>query len=76
MVVKYKDVASFQDRIKQMNITAYNSKTKRMTTIPVLMTKERLTHFTDRQKSIGEVFEDLDFAPNNNQYAVAAVAAS
>ena len=40
------------------------------------MTKKDLDLHKERQKSISEVFKKLDFQPNNNQYAVAAVTAS
>ena len=46
-----------------MFVTSHN---KKRTTKSVKMSISRLQYYKNLQKSISEVFEELDFRPNNN----------
>ena len=76
MARRYNDVSRFEERVDAMRLTEQRSNRRRVVRSTGLLTRQQLGYYRASQKATAEVFRAIDFEPNNNQYAVAAVAAA
>ena len=74
MQQQFNDVQNIGERIEAMSFTESNKK-KEIVVKHNVLTKQQTDNYKLKQKGYTEVFEAINFSPNNNQYAVAAVAA-
>ena len=74
MQQQFNDVQNIEERIEAMSFTESNKK-KEIVVKRNVLTKQQTIKYKLKQKGYTEAFEAINFGPNNNQYAVAAVAA-